>query len=232
MDKRKQAMLRQRPWSARQDAEDEQLLANSDEEAVKMAQFNSRIRDELRSIPVPPALRGQILGRRKMVRIDWRGRSALLALAAAISLVATALFFFARPAEDRSIAGFRSRMVGFALREYRMDRFTTNAVVLREFFAQKGVPADFNLPPRLAATPLKGGASLSWQGNPVSMVCFDWQGSETLYMFVLAVEPRSTETPQVEQVKKLSTVTWTEGGKTFVLAGRVEPEKLAAMVRS
>jgi len=110
-----------------------------------------------------------------------------------------------------------------------MDVFTRDLATLKNFLTGKGVPADFSLPPRLAATPLKGGATLSWQGKPVSMVCFDPGQGETLYLFVLAENKQ--QTPDIEKVKGLSTATWSDGGKVFILAGRLPPAQIAELAR-
>ncbi|MGZ8940808.1 MAG: hypothetical protein ACXW32_16515, partial [Limisphaerales bacterium] len=90
-------------------------------------QFNARVHEALGEIPVPPNLRDQILAQRKIVSVpSWRSPRALF-LAAALAFLATGLVFLMRaPQEDKTIGGFRSRMVAFALREYRMDIHTNN----------------------------------------------------------------------------------------------------------
>ena len=76
-------------------------------------------------------------------------------------------------------------MVGFALRHYRMDIVTNDAQQVRQFLKSRGAPADYALPAGLQATPVMGGASLSWQDAPVAMVCFDLTTNKILYMFVI-----------------------------------------------
>lgn len=244
MDKKKakEVLLRSRPWSPRKTDEEETAakLAESESDLrdlqKRQEEFNARVRHELAGIPVPSGLRDQILARKKIVRIPcWRQPRFALAIAAAFIFLAVGTFYWARPREDKTFAGFRSRMVGFAVREYRMDKFTTNMVELRDFLATGGRPADFPLPQELAKVPLKGGARLSWQGQPVSMVCFDWDKKETLYMFVIdapAAAPPETAAAQLKPLKRLNTATWTAGGKTFVLAGRLPENELAKLVSS
>ena len=73
---------------------------------------------------------------------------------------------------------------------------------------------------------------MDWQGKPVSMVCFDWNGKETLFMFVLDEALANGATPQIAPVKKLTTATWSADGKTFILAGEIPEKDLANLVKS
>src|SRR5688572_4798306 len=136
-------------------------------------------------MPIPADLRDQILARNKVITVpSWRTPRAI-AMAAALAFMATGMFFWTTAklgGEDRTFAGFRSRMIGFALREYRMDIHTNSLPVVQKYLADQGAPAAFTLPPTLAQMPVKGGAALTWQGKPVSMVCFD-RLNTTLYMF-------------------------------------------------
>lgn len=234
----KEALLRARRW--RPSAEDDQLLARAAEREPGLAkaieqqqQVNSRVRDQLKAIPIPSGLRDQILARRKIVRVSgWRKAQPLLAIAAALAIVAGGLFYWLPAREDLSVAGFRSRMVGFAVREYRMDILTKDRGELDRYLAGKGDPTQFRVPQKLASLPLKGGASLTWQGKPVSMICFDWSAKETLYMFVLDQPLGQSSTAQAQTLKGLNTATWTAEGKTFVLAGRIPQQNLAELVHS
>jgi hypothetical protein len=232
----KEALLRVRPWAP--DREDEKRQQDASPEVYQQQkEFNARVHDELAAIPVPTALRDQILARRKILRISqWHRATPVLAMAAALVFLAAGLFYWMRPqqnsTEDLTIAGFRSRMVAFAVREYRMDWFTKDLGVLKQNLAQKGGPAQFTLPPRLASMPLKGGAGLRWQGKRVSMVCFNWTPTETLYMFVLNEELADPSPLQPPFVKKLNTVTWKADGKTFLLAGRIPEDRLMELVKS
>ena len=239
MDKDKEMLLRSRPWvKASEDEERAAKAAGNDPALSKFHQqqqeFNARVHDELVAIPVPKDLRDQILARQKVLRVPTSTWSAkpLLALAAALVLLGVGLFYWNRPQEDLSVAGFRSRMVKFVLKEYSMDRLTNDMTDLKNFLSSKGRPTQFVLPPELAKVPLKGGASLSWQGKPVSMVCFDWKGKETLYMFVLNEALANAAAPQIKPVKNLSSATWSADGKTFILAGEISEPELAGLVKS
>jgi hypothetical protein len=228
----KEALLRTRPWAP--DLEDEELAKETPREVYqRQSEFNARVHDELARVPVPTALRDQILARRKFVRVsNWRRAAPLLAIAAAVALIAVGSSSWLRPKEDLTIAGFRSRMSGFAIREYSMDWLTNDLSVLKQRLAEKGTPAQFTLPGALAAVPLKGGKSFTWQGKPVSMVCFNWSPTEILYLFVLGETLADPNALQSRPVKSLNTITWEADGKTFLLAGQIPEDRLKELTKS
>jgi hypothetical protein len=61
------------------------------------------------------------------------------------------------------------------------------------------------------------------------MVCLESKEQGTLFLFIVesaAVLKGPGETPDFEPVSKLTTASWTKGGKTYVLAGPGGPEFL------
>jgi hypothetical protein len=231
----KDILLRRRPWMAasREDQQAELDRTPLDIELTEFKsrheEFNARVHHELAGIPVPPTLREQIFARRKVVRVrGWRSRGpiVLAALAASIALLAAVtLLTRTVPKEDTSFAGFRQRIITDALRAYGMDTNTTKLVEVKSLLARSGRPADFSLPAPLEKLPVIGGGSLSWQNKPVSMVCFKSPQQDIFYMFVIdqTAFGFSGRKPEVEQVKGLSTVSWSSGGKVFLLAAKVPP---------
>jgi hypothetical protein len=83
------------------------------------------------------------------------------------------------------LADFRGRMVRAVLREYRMDIQTGSMAEVRDFLRSRQAPADYRLPPGLGELPVAGGGRLTWQSQPVSMVCFDRGEGALLFLFVL-----------------------------------------------
>lgn len=198
--------------------------------------FQDKVRAQLRATPVPPGLRDRILAERKIVRPLWRRPEFLLAaacLAAALVVLGT---LFPRSTEDMTLAGFQSRMVGFALRQYRMDIVTNDLQQVRTFQQRQGAPADYRLTPALQSTPVMGGASLPWQGNPVSMVCFTLAPGKIAYMFVVeaASLPASNlpgARPVVSPAHGVMTATWRQDGKVYLLAADTDLATLEHLVR-
>jgi anti-sigma factor RsiW len=226
--------LRTRNWSER--VRNEETGSAKDDSGLRevrerSGELNARVHSALGNIPVPEGLRARILASNKIVRVPFWRTPRALALAAAMVVLATGLIFFATvPREDQSFAGFRNRMVGFALREYRMDIFTNDLSAVQQYLASKGTPSELKLPQTLAQAPVKGGAALSWQGKPVSMVCFE-RLNTTVYMFVVDKPTGAVEfAHQALPDKGVSTAAWTAGGKTYFLAAKLPQAELEQLV--
>lgn len=188
--------------------------------------FQQRVQESLRNIAPPPNLKQRILQEQKTVRgVQWTSSPTLAAVAAVVILfLSLGVFWLRNPAPDRFVT-FRDRMVGTALREYRMDVETNDLAQVRDYMRSKGAPADFEVPAGLQQIELAGGGFLRWHNNPVSMICFRRPDRKMLYLFVVkseAVGNAPPPTPQPRQVKELDTVSWTQGGKSYLLAGPQE----------
>lgn len=233
MDKKREELLRSRNWSEKE-KDSARSPAEPGSYETQCHDFNARVHQELAAIPVPPTLRDQILARRKIIVVPfWKKPAAIAAMAAAFLILTTGLLFWNQVrTEDQTFAGFRARMVGFALREYRMDIHTQQLLEVQKFLAQNGAPSQFNLPAAMAATPVKGGAKLSWQGKPVGMICFTGAGGETLYMFIIESALAAHPAPAVAAFKSLSTAAWTSDGKTFLVAAPLPAAELEKLVKT
>ena len=200
--------------------------------------FQETVRREVRRVAVPAGLREQILAQRKIVTPIWR-RPEVLLVAACLALAVILTALWARPARDEeSFAGFRSRMVGFALRVYRLNIVTNDLELVREYLRSAGAPADLKLTPALANSPVKGGGKLLWQGNPVAMVCFGLpQTNGTIFMFVADESafrrgPKPGSNPVLEQVSGMMTAGWSRDGRIYLVAVEAGPGVLKKLVAS
>ena len=162
----------------------------------------------------------------------WWQRTVLFAAAAGIVvLIVLSAFWHTRSTED-SLEVFRNRMIGTALREYRMDIVTNDMLQIRRFLTQNRAPADYELTGTMAKLVPVGAGLLSWQGQPVSMVCFDSGERSTtnvLYLFIVdrsAVAHPPTAAPEIRKVHRLTTASWTQGSKVYVLAAPSSAEEL------
>ncbi len=185
--------------------------------------FHESVGTALRGIPVPPDLKTRILREQKIVPL-WRKPQWLLMAACLAAALAIAALWLVRPNENESFVGFRSRMVSFALREYGMDIVTNSATQIRQYLRGKGAP-DYVLSAGLQKTPVMGGGKLSWQGHPVSMVCFSLPKQQILFMFVmdqgaLRRGQAPGNAPEVEPFKTLTTASWERDGKVYLIAAK------------
>jgi hypothetical protein len=188
--------------------------------------FHIAIRDRLRHLPVPTALKEDILaGCRPAATLVWWQQPAFQALAAAAAIVLLVGVgrLWLQPREDRNFAAFQNRVVRNAQRGYVMDITTTNLGEIRQFLAKQGAHADYVLPAPLEKLPGDGGAVLRWNDKMVSMVCFDLGNHNELFLFVasrsdLPDAPSASE-PQFTQIGRLTAASWSAGDRTYVLAG-------------
>jgi anti-sigma factor RsiW len=232
----KRVLLAYRPGTA--DADDSQVaeaLAESrrdsrlHEWAVQQAAFQQGVRTTLREIPVPPDLRERILARNKVVAPRWWQKLSVVAAAAVIALLLGLGWLLSPPSTGRSFETYRDRMVRAVLRQYNMDIVTNDMTVIRRFLVTKNAPSDYTLPPGLLNLPVSGAGVLSWRDSRVSMVCLDAANQGTLFLFVVdrdSVAGAPGPARVFDPVSKLMTVSWSEGGRTYVLAGNGSQETL------
>jgi hypothetical protein len=205
--------------------------------ADQQAALQTAIRQQFSRIPVPPELRDRILSviahrqspRPSRVPVRYR---AWLAAAAIVLLLGVVAIWDRAPAEP-ALADFRGRMVRTVLREYRMDIHTGNMDEVRAFLRGHHAPADYRLPPSLEAVPLAGAGQLTWQNQPVSMVCFDGGEGELLFLFVIqqAVLPDPPRPePELARVNRLMTASWSADNMVYLLAAELDAVELRRYV--
>jgi hypothetical protein len=203
---------------------DPELLWWVEEERARYA----AIRGKLLEIEPPKDLaRTIIAGRPIPMRPAWSGRQ-ILQLAAAIILLAGVAFYWLRPGPRNDIATYEKYLTRVVAQGYRMSLESNDPARIRRFLASNQAPADYAVTAALErATPL-GCATLSWNGNPVTMLCFRDRPGRDVYLFVVDREaiPKRTPnpSPRIEQFGDYSAATWESGGKTYVLTVRGEPD--------
>ena len=207
-------------------------LAESDAELARWFEqhraFQAALQDKFRQIPVPEGLEEQILSERKVQTATFLRRPAVrLALAFALILLFAGLaVVWLQPHEDKTFSGFRQRIGQTVARQYpRMDLETNDLDQIHQFLAQRG-HGDYVLPKGLEKTASTGCALLTWQGRPVTMICFNSgktpkAAAPDLFLFVVARAdvPKApvAGAPQFDQTGRLATASWTQGDRTYML---------------
>ena len=111
-----------------------------------------------------------------------------------------------------------------------MNLVTRDLNQIRDYLTKNSAPADYALTQNLATLPGEGCAILSWQGRKVSMVCLESREKKDLYLFVInradLPSAPANASPQLAQVNKLMTATWSTPDKTYILAGQLDESTL------
>ena len=189
------------------------------------AALHDALHAKLHQLPVPEGLKEQILSERPRP-LPPALRKALIPAAVAALVVVLFLLLYPRPGEDKTFNGFRNRMAAKAPpRAYpKMDLETNDLAEIRRFLAAQG-RGDIAVPKALEKATATGCAKLTWQGKPVSMLCFASKAGADpdLFLFVAnrADVPKAprTDSPQVVAIGHLTTASWSLGKKTYVLGG-------------
>jgi hypothetical protein len=208
-------------------------LPNTDPEMARWFQTHCEsylaLRRKFEAIPVPSGLKEQILSEHKtdrsIFRAYWR---PILALAAVVVvLLGIEIHSWRAHLPDRYFA-YRKRMIETALRSYSMDLLSGDAAQIREFLKSRNAPVDFSFPGGLKSAALVGCVVSSWQGNPVSMICYKSgrplpAGDQSdLWLFVTDLKSVANPPPAGEpifaRVNKASTASWSDGNKIYLLA--------------
>lgn len=188
-------------------------------------------RRTLREIEPPPGLKERILAEHESMTTarPWWAQGVWAAAAVLSLLVAIGSLLFLPESESRDFAGFRDRMAGTVIREYRMDIETGDAKKIQNFLKQEQLDVELPITPGLSPVPLFGAGHLSWRGNQVAMVCHKTRQGKLLFVFAIdeaSVDQPPGETPIAKQVSHLTTLSWSRDGKTFVLAGEMGIDEL------
>jgi hypothetical protein len=234
----KEILLLYRPSADGDDPEFSEALAltRTDPELAAWFQQHCAFQDAARAafneIPVPEALKEQILSERKAHITLSSRRKALAAASVVVILACIGVFAFRNlphnPALDNSFANFQSRMIGLILRYPKMDLETNDLQAIRQELAKHG-QTNIIFTASLDKTAGTGCATLRWQDKPVSMICFNSGKNgkpKTPDLFLFAIDtaslkdppPNGPDGPLITQARKsLFSGSWTSGGKTYVL---------------
>ena len=220
-------------------------LAKSDRELgawfASERHWDACLRRELKTVPVPPDLKAQILARQNVVPLPVADRrrplfswqSPLLwAMAAAIIIFLGFAFNWSRPPALAPLTEFAHDMIlASPMDEHHVDVRNSDFQQVKGWLADHHAVADINLPPGIKNAPgLMGCRIVNWHGRPVSMLCFLMNGSQHVDLFVtpastLADAPVPGE-PRFAMVDQQMTVGWSDGGNVYLITGKVPADFL------
>ena len=177
-------------------------------------------RNRLKEAPVPEALLKKILHH---TPAPWWRQTWLQLAACLLILASISYFWLSRGDKEPTFANYHQTMTRVVSR-YRMSLETNDTEKVRAFLANNQAPSDYMLPKSIAQQQLLGCATLSWDGYPVSLICFRHRSGADIWLFVrrqgrLADAPRSAE-PVFGKANQVNTASWREGSNLYLLATR------------
>ena len=199
----------------------------------------SALRAKFKEIPVPEGLQQQIVSERKVHTVSLFQKAVLLAGAVAVVGLIVWRLPWPQSHEPHNFAYYRDYMVGWASRQYTMDRLTNNLNDIQLFLTQRGAVTNYVVPANLQKNAIVAGCvGTEFQGKAGSMICFQTRPmpptSSDLWLIVTdsstTTENPTSATPKNPKidnsVKGITTASWTYNGKTYVLGVKGDEQLL------
>jgi Protein of unknown function (DUF3379) len=203
---------------ARRDPELQKWFA---EENALDARLQARL---LTAIPVPNALKSDLLALRKTIRpVPWWFQPMKLAAAAAVVFLLALAVFFLLPQKPTLLASFRETMAHYSMQEHEHVVFESHDIAkIQQWLQGSGVQTNLDLPVLLQSGIPQGCKVVDWHGHKASMICFMFKGKHIdLFVMDRAGLPDLPQsgTPQFAKAGGLVTAAWAEGQKVYLLTG-------------
>ena len=200
--------------------------------------FDLHIQAKLRTtIMVPPELKANLLGLPQISspRSRWR-RPLWLAVAAALILLLGLSAFWMRPANTDQLDSFRKTMAGYSMRKHGHIVFEASDMAkIQQWFQTRGFKSDFDLPNGLRGKAAEGCRVVDWNSQKAALICFILADGNHVDLFVMDRAGFSglsdKGVPQFAQAGNLETVTWSKGGKIYLLTGDGDKELLKKLIQ-
>ena len=187
--------------------------------------FDTAMTEKFSAIDVPPDLRENILAG---ARVSRPLRSPFIKWAIAAALILTAIFgsliwHETRPAH---LAGWQSQALdvvsSLVRNELSFDAQSHNAHELHAWLRANHAPAAQKFPDNLDKLSSLGCKTFSWNGVPVSVICFMRRDGGLIHLVVVnksaGSDRAATGEPRFVRQGEWATATWRDGDLVYMLA--------------
>jgi hypothetical protein len=195
--------------------------------------FDTVMTEKLRAVEVPPDLRENILAG---VKVSRPLRSPLVKWAVAAALMLTAILgsLIWHNTRPTHLTGWQNEALNVISSLVRnassFDAQSHNASELVAWLRANHAPAVEKLPPNLEKLQSLGCKTFSWNGTPVSVICFMRPDGGLIHLVTTNASPSVDRTVQREakfvQQGEWATATWREGDRIYMLALQGAPGQL------
>ncbi len=202
--------------------------------------FDAAVTEKLCAIAVPPDLREHILAGVKITRLlRWSKQQLRFALAAAVAImaaIASLVWHSARPAQ---LSGWQNQSLtvisSLVKMESKFDAQSHQPAQLLAWLRENHAPAAQALPSRLEKLKSLGCKTFSWNGAPVSVMCFVRPDGGLVHLVTTDAASAMTTghwktKPTLLRQGDWMTATWREGDKIYMIALEGTPDQLRPYV--
>lgn len=199
--------------------------------------FDAAVTEKLCAVAPPPGLRESILAGAKVSRpLRWGNPLLKLALAAALLLAALVGSLIVRDATRPRLAGWQTEALqtvsSLVNGRSKFDVQSHNTADLIAWLKTNRAPAAERLPANIEKLQSLGCKTFSWNGQPVSVICFTRPDGGLIHLVTTRASAASGSTLKAErklvQQGHWATATWREGDKVYMLALEGSPNQLRA----
>lgn len=196
--------------------------------------IDAAIGAKLREVPVPHEPREEILALGippVSAKREWRWTGIRLAAAAAVALLLTLAAIWLRASTLPAFASFEKDVLRRAVAgPEHLALASGDFSEIRQWLHARGIPGEINLPAGLHGALPHGCQVLDWGRAKVALICFVPDGRPHVDLLVIdSARYRDflpPKTPRFGQSGEFATAVWSSGGKTYLLAARMDVEEL------
>ncbi len=200
--------------------------------------FDAAVTEKLCAIAVPSDLRENILAGAKITRPPRWSKPLRLALAAAVVAMGAGASLLWQTARPVHLSGWQTQSLAVISSLVRMksafDAQSHAPAQLLAWLRENHAPAAETLPSHLENLKSLGCKTFSWNGTPVSVICFMRPEGGHVHLVTTdatsAITGHWKTTPTLLRQGDWTTATWREGNKIYMVAIEGSPEQLQPYV--
>ncbi|MGA3172089.1 MAG: hypothetical protein ABSE62_13870 [Chthoniobacteraceae bacterium] len=200
--------------------------------------FDTAIAGRLRASPVPADLRSRILaGGRVSKPAPWLTARRLWAIAAMIAVFAGVgvwVSMESRASDNEWKNQALATLSGLLSGQEHFDAKSPDVNTLQQWLRSNGSPSDMGIPASLRNLASVGCKTLSWNGHPMSIICFHGPGGELVHLAMVdqsaLASPPPEGHPEFETRDGWRMACWSQDGMAMMLATRAPESQLRVLL--